>query len=255
MENQIQPAYKKPQHTIFVSRSQINASLLHRHPKMYDSRCMTQFVSDHYFSVFPLAMLVSCDVWLSLLTKTHPEDQKNETNLIIYGSLVGASFIFLIIRAFSFYLVSLRCSERLHDKMAAAVLQAPVVFFDSNPVGRIMNRFSKDISCMDDVLPKTFLRAIQRTLLMFTSILLPTVINPWLLFALTPIAVLAGVISRYYLKTSRELQRLESVSRSPVFSHFSETLDGLDTIRTRKREKDFVDEFCRYFTHCFCLCF
>ena len=132
--------------------------------------------------------------------------------------------------------------------------KAPVVFFDSNPVGRIMNRFSKDISCMDDVLPKTFLRAIQRTLLMFTSILLPTVINPWLLFALTPIAVLAGVISRYYLKTSRELQRLESVSRSPVFSHFSETLDGLDTIRTRKKEKDFLDEFCRYFTHCFCLC-
>ena len=206
------------------------------------------------FLVFPLAMLVSCDVWLSLLTKTHPEDQKNETNLVIYGSLVGASFIFLIIRAFSFYLVSLRCSERLHDKMVAAVLQAPVVFFDSNPVGRIMNRFSKDISCMDDVLPKTFLRAIQRTLLMFTSILLPTVINPWLLFALTPIVVLAGVISRYYLKTSRELQRLESVSRSPVFSHFSETLDGLDTIRTRRKEKDFVDEFFRYFTHFFCLC-
>ena len=189
------------------------------------------------FLVFPLAMLVSCDVWLSLLTKTHPEDQKNETNLVIYGSLVGASFIFLIIRAFSFYLVSLRCSERLHDKMVAAVLQAPVVFFDSNPVGRIMNRFSKDISCMDDVLPKTFLRAIQRTLLMFTSILLPTVINPWLLFALTPIAVLAGVISRYYLKTSRELQRLESVSRSPVFSHFSETLDGLDNSDEKKRKR------------------
>ena len=86
---------------------------------------------------------------------------------------------------------------------------------------------------------------------MFASIILPTVINPWLLFALTPIAVLAGVISRYYLKTSRELQKLESVSRSPVFSHFSETLDGLDTIRTRKKENDFVDEFCRYFTHFF----
>ena len=193
-------------------------------------------------------MLVSCDVWLSLLTKTHPEDQKNETNLVIYGSLVGASFIFLIIRALSFYLVSLRCSERLHDKMVAAVLQAPVVFFDSNPVGRIMNRFSKDISCMDDVLPKTFLRAIQRTLLMFTSILLPTVINPWLLFAVMPIAVLAGLVSRYYLKTSRELKRLESINRSPVYSHFSETLDGLETIRTRNREGNFMDAFCRYVT-------
>ena len=190
--------------------------------------------------------MVSCDVWLSLLTKKRPEDQKNSTNLIIYGSLVGASFIFLIIRAFGFYLLSLRCSERLHNKMVAAILQAPVLFFDSNPVGRIMNRFSKDVGCMDEVIPRKFLSAVQLVLLMFTTVLLPSVINPWLLFAVVPIAVLAGLISRYYLKTSRELQRLESISRSPVYSHFSETLDGLETIRTRKREEDFVEEFCRY---------
>ena len=190
-------------------------------------------------------MLVACDVWLSLLVKTNPEDQKCQRNLYIYGSLVLVSFTFLVFRAFGFYLVSLRCSECLHNKMVAAVLQAPVFFFDSNPIGRIMNRFSKDIGCMDEVLPKTFLRAIQRTLLMFSSILLPTVINPWILFAVVPIALLAGLISRYYLKTSRELQRMESVSRSPVFSHFSETLDGLDTIRTRKKEGEFMDKFCR----------
>ena len=190
-------------------------------------------------------MLVACDVWLSLLVKKNPEDQKCQRNLYIYGSLVLVSFTFLVFRAFGFYLVSLRCSECLHNKMVAAVLQAPVFFFDSNPIGRIMNRFSKDIGCMDEVLPKTFLRAIQRTLLMFSSILLPTVINPWILFAVVPLALLAGLISRYYLKTSRELQRMESVSRSPVFSHFSETLDGLDTIRTRKKEGEFMDKFCR----------
>ena len=113
--------------------------------------------------MFYLVMLVSCDVWLSLLTRKYPEDQKSETNLLIYASFVGASFIFLIIRAFGFFMVSLRCSERLHDKMVAAVLQAPVVFFDLNSVGRIMNRFFKDIGCMDEVLPKKFLRAVQRT--------------------------------------------------------------------------------------------
>ena len=198
------------------------------------------------FFILLTAMLVSCDVWLSLLVKKHPEDQKCQRNLYIYGSLVLVSFTFLVFRACGFYLVSLRCSERLHNKMVAAVLQAPVFFFDSNPIGRIMNHFSKDIGCMDEVLPKTFLRAIQRTLLMFSSILLPTVINPWILFAVVPIALLAGLISRYYSKTSRELQKIESVSRSPVFSHFSETLDGLDTIRTRKKEGEFMDKFCRY---------
>ena len=190
-------------------------------------------------------MLVSSDVWLTLLTKKHPEDQRNKRNIVIYGCLVGACFIFVIIRAFGFHLVSLRCSERLHDKMVVAVLQAPVLFFDSNPVGRIMNRFSKDVGCMDEVLPKTFLRSVQVTLLLFASVIVPAVTNPWLLFLVVPIAVLAGLISRYYLKTSRELKRLESICRSPVFSHISETLDGLETIRTRRRQRDFVHRFYR----------
>ena len=191
-------------------------------------------------------MIVVPDVWLSFLTKKPIEDQKDKTNLTIYGCLVGASFIFAFFRANGFLLVSLRCSERLHDKMVVTVLQAPVLFFDLNPVGRVMNRFSKDVGCMDEVLPKTFLMAIQSVLLVFTTVLVPIVTNPWLLFVVVPMTVLVIYISKYYLKTSRELKRLESICRSPVFSHISETLNGLDTIRTRGRQRDFVDQFYRY---------
>jgi len=191
-------------------------------------------------------MIVAPDVWLSSLTKKLPEDQKDNTNLIIYACLVSASLIFAVIRASGFLLVSLRCSERLHDKMVLAILQAPVHFFDSNPVGRILNRFSKDVGCLDELLPKTFLVSIQRVLLVFASIIIPTVTNPWLLFLVVPLIVLVLYISKYYLKTSRGLKRLESICRSPVFSHFSETLNGLDTIRTRGRQRDFVDQLYRY---------
>ncbi len=191
-------------------------------------------------------MIVAPAVWLSFLTKKLPEDQKDKANLTIYGCLVAASLTFAIIRAFGFFLVSLRCSERLHDKMVVAILQAPVLFFDSNPVGRILNRLSKDVGCLDELLPKTFLRSIQYVLVAFTSIILPTVTNPWLLFLFVPLIVVVVYISRYYLKTSRELKRLESICRSPVFSHISETLHGLDTIRTRGRQRDFVDLFYRY---------
>ena len=185
------------------------------------------------------------DVWLSSLTKKLPEDQKDHTNLTIYACLVSASLIFSIIRAYAFLLVSLRCSERLHDKMVLAILQAPVLFFDSNPVGRILNRFSKDVGCLDELLPKTFLVSIQRVLMLFASIIIPTVTNPWLLFPVVPLIVLLLYISKYFLKTSRELKRLESICRSPIFSHFSETLNGLDTIRTRGRQEEFVDQFYR----------
>ena len=199
------------------------------------------FVVFHFTGI-----IVSPDVWLSFLTKKPPKDQKDKTNLTIYACLVGASFVFAFIRAHGFLSLSLRCSERLHDKMVVAVLQAPVLFFDSNPEGRIMNRFSKDVGCMDEVLPKTFLMSIQCVLLLLTTVLVPVVTNPWLLFVVVLLAASVVYITRYYLKTSRELKRLESTCRSPVFSHFSETLNGLDTIRTRGRQRDFVEQFHRY---------
>ncbi|XP_020607744.1 multidrug resistance-associated protein 4-like [Orbicella faveolata] len=130
--------------------------------------------------------------------------------------------------------------------MVLAILQAPVLFFDSNPVGRILNRFSKDVGCLDELLPRNFLLSIQCVLMVFASTIIPTITNPWLLFLVIPLIVLVLCISTYYLKTSRELKRLESICRSPVFSHFSETLNGLDTIRTRGRQRDFVDQFYRY---------
>ena len=200
------------------------------------------------FSLFLCsAMIVAPDVWLSSLTKKQPEDQKDNTNLTIYACLVSGSLIFAIIRAYGFLLVSLRCSERLHDKMVLAILQAPVHFFDSNPVGRILNRFSKDVGCLDELLPKTFLGFIQRVPLAFAAIIISTVANPWLLFLVIPLIVLVLYMSKYYLKTSREVKRLESLCRSPVFSHFSETLNGLDTIRTRGRKRDILDQFYRWF--------
>ena len=197
-------------------------------------------------SRFSSAMIVSPDMWLSMLTRQLPDDQKDQENLTIYGYLVGAAIVLAFIRAHGFLLASLRCSERLHDNMVVAVLQAPVLFFDSNPVGRIMNRFSKDVGCMDEVLTKAFLTSLQLVLLIFASILVPIVTNPWILFVVIPLVVLVIRISKYYLTTSRELKRMKSTCRSPVFSHFSETLNGLDTIRTRERQRAFVDQFHRY---------
>ena len=149
-----------------------------------------------------------------MLTRQLPDDQKDPENLTIYGYLVGAVLVLAFIRAHGFLLASLRCSERLHDKMVVAVLQAPVLFFDSNPVGRIMNRFSKDVGCMDEVLPKTFLTSLQLVLLIFTPIIVPIVTNPWLLFVVVPLAVLVTRISKCYSTTSRERKGMESTSET-----------------------------------------
>ncbi|CAH3144489.1 unnamed protein product [Pocillopora meandrina] len=198
------------------------------------------------FSFIAQGMLVAPDVWLSFLTKKLPQDQKDQSNLVIYGCLAVVSLMFILTRTYVLLSCFLRCSERLHDKMVVATLQAPVLFFDSNSVGRILNRFSKDIGWLDEQLPRKFQLAIDSTLNMLASLILPAVMNPWLIFILIPLISVALYLSTYYLKTSRELKRLASISRSPVFSHISETLDGLETIRTRERQSDFVYQFYRH---------
>ncbi|XP_022797867.1 multidrug resistance-associated protein 4-like [Stylophora pistillata] len=203
-------------------------------------------VATTLFSVTAQGMLVAPDVWLSFATKQPLQDQKDQSNLAMYGCLVGVSLMFILARTFVLLSCFLLCSERLHDNMVFAILQAPVVFFDSNPVGRILNRFSKDIGCLDEQLPRTFQLAIDALLIVLASTIVPTIINPWLTFVLIPLIVVAIYLSTYYLKTSRELMRLASICRSPVFSHISETLDGLETIRTRGRQSDFVDQFYRH---------
>ena len=189
--------------------------------------------------------MVSSDFWLSHLTMMPWEYQHDVTSLSVYSGLVSAAVVVATIRAYLFLHVSLRSSERLHDKMVTCLLQAPVLFFDTNPAGRILNRFSKDIGCIDEILPKTFLFAIQFLLVVGAAVLVPSITNAWFIIITLPILLAFVFLTRYYLKTSRELKRLESICRSPVFSHFSETMDGLDTIRTRHAEEQFIDQFFR----------
>ena len=173
------------------------------------------------------------------------KNQQDATTIRVYAILTAAALGFGIIRACNFFHVLLRSAKELHDRMVTCLLQAPVLFFDTNPTGRILNRCSKDTGCLDELLPVTFLFTVQATLRAVTCVLMPSFLNIWLLFVTLPVLIALAYLTWYYLNTSRELKRLEAITRSPVFSHFSETMAGLSTIRTRKKEMDFVEQFYR----------
>ena len=99
--------------------------------------------------------------WLSRMTQMTDEEQKKTVTLLVYGSITAVSLLLTVVSSYCFYLAALRASENLHNEMTKAVLRAPVLFFDTNPTGRILNRFSKDIRNMDDFLPGQFLFAVQ----------------------------------------------------------------------------------------------
>ncbi|NWQ79416.1 MRP4 protein, partial [Columbina picui] len=159
------------------------------------------------------------------------------------GSLTVATILFGIIRSLLVFQVLVNSSQNLHNKMFQSILKAPVLFFDRNPIGRILNRFSKDIGHLDDLLPLTFLDFVQTLLQIFGVVAVAVAVIPWILIPLIPLFILFIFLRRYFLDTSRDIKRLESTTRSPVFSHLSSSLQGLWTIRALKAEERFQKLF------------
>ena len=177
------------------------------------------------------------------MTEMPFKQQKSCTTLLVYGSIVTGSLFLTLISSFCFYLAALKASENLHDQMTKAVLKAPVLFFDTNPVGRILNRFSKDVGCMDDILPRKFLFAIQLCLYFFNATILSALSNVWLFITCAPLTVLFIYLAKYYLRSAREIRRLEAITCSPVYSLIADSLAGLEIIRSSEMEDDFLQKF------------
>ncbi|XP_031635712.1 multidrug resistance-associated protein 4-like [Contarinia nasturtii] len=168
------------------------------------------------------------------------------TCIVIYSILVASIFVFALARSISFYNVCIKASQNLHDNMFKALISTSMRFFNLNPPGRILNRFSRDIGTVDESLPKVFLDSIQTNLNMCGAIILTAFVIPVVLIPLSVIAIVFWIIRGVYLKTSKSLKRLESISRSPLYTHMSVSLEGLSTIRAFSAEKILIDEFDRH---------
>lgn len=196
-----------------------------------------------YLSLLSAVVLVSPNVCLSYLTRSPRNKQKDPIFIYAYVALTSAAVLAATTRACLLNHLLLRSAQALHDRMVKCLLKAPVLFFDTNPAGRILNRCSKDIGFIDETLSQTFLGVVQLILVILTALVLPSLIIPWFIVITLPVLVAFVYLARYFLNSARELKRLEAISRSPVFSLFSETMAGLSTIRTRKKENDFLDQF------------
>ncbi|KAM6280160.1 ATP-binding cassette sub-family C member 10 isoform 2-T2 [Porphyrio hochstetteri] len=180
----------------------------------------------------------------ALDTTTVPSNGSLDVNfyLIVYGSIAGANSLFTIFRAFLFAYGTIRAATVIHNRLLQRVLKATVTFFDTTPTGRILNRFSSDLYCVDDSLPfilNIFLANVYGLLGMLVII---TYGLPWISLVLLPLAALYFSIQRYYRRTSRELKRLYSITLSPIYTHFSETLSGLSSIRAMRATRRFEFE-------------
>ncbi|XP_032583422.1 multidrug resistance-associated protein 1 isoform X5 [Drosophila sechellia] len=137
---------------------------------------------------------------------------------------------------------SLHAAKVLHSMLLENVLRAPMTMFDTTPVGRILSRFSKDVESVDQKMPQVINDCIWCAFEVLATIVVISLSTPIFLAVIVPIAFLYYVAQRFYVATSRQLMRLESVSRSPIYSHFSETVTGASTIRAYNVGDRFIEE-------------
>ncbi|XP_020506427.1 LOW QUALITY PROTEIN: ATP-binding cassette sub-family C member 4 [Labrus bergylta] len=168
---------------------------------------------------------------------SHSDQENNLTfHLCIYAGLTAAAVAFGYARSLLIFHVLVRSAQTLHNSMFNAIIRTPVRFFDINPIGRILNRFSKDISQMDSTLPITFVDVYQLMLQNIGVVAVAASVIPHILIPVLPLLLFFLYLRRFYLSTSRDVKRLESTTRSPVYSHLSSSLRGLWTIRALKAE-------------------
>ncbi|KAG2204776.1 hypothetical protein INT47_004051 [Mucor saturninus] len=153
--------------------------------------------------------------------------------------LIGAG------RFASLYYGTLRASKTIYQILLRRVLRAPMRFFDTTPIGRILNRFSKDFEYIDSGVPNDIMYFIVQWLVIFTSILTVCVVLPAFVIPMILVTFLNVMIGKRYSAASRELRRMDSVTRSPLFSHFGETLAGVVTIRAYGATQQFMNEMLR----------
>ncbi|KAK9477095.1 hypothetical protein V1514DRAFT_334856, partial [Lipomyces japonicus] len=162
--------------------------------------------------------------------------------LCIYGVM---SLIYMFVSFFREGVVfwgSINASRRIFERLLRTIMRAKPRFFDQTPIGRIMNRFSKDIQDIDQEVAPDALSVVHSILALLVIIILITAIVPSFIFAGILITTIFYLINLCYLRSSRELKRMQSVLRSPIFQHFGETLAGLSTIRAYGYESRFADE-------------
>lgn len=134
------------------------------------------------------------------------------TYIYIYSAIVFSIFIVGLTRSFVYYNCCMRSSERLHNSAFSALIRTDMHFFDTNPSGRILNRFSKDTTGIDEHLPKALLDSGQVLLSIAGALIVTCMVNYIFLVPALLIGVVCFWIRKVYLKTSKNIKRLEGIS-------------------------------------------
>uniref|UniRef100_A0A670I6P3 ATP binding cassette subfamily C member 8 n=1 Tax=Podarcis muralis TaxID=64176 RepID=A0A670I6P3_PODMU len=231
------------------------SSVLHQRAKMPWRAC-GKYLSSAGFLLLPLLVLsqllkhsvmVSIDFWLAQWTYDAIESKFNHSPYTrIFSILCCLGIILCLVTSIAVEWTGLKVAKKLHCFLLNKIILAPMRFFETTPLGSILNRFSADCNTIDQHIPATLECLSRSTLLCLSALAVISYVTPVFLIALVPLAVICYFIQKYFRVASRDLQQLDDSTQLPLLSHFSETVEGLTTIRAFRYESRFKQKLLEY---------
>nr|WBG67118.1 ABCC3 protein [Mythimna separata] len=163
--------------------------------------------------------------------------------LLIHGGLVAACVLMVNLRVFPFAYLCVSASSKLHNTMFSTMLRGVMRFFDTSSSGRILNRFTKDMGSLDEILPRTLLDVLQIYGTMTGILVLNAIALYWTLVPSAVLLVLFFFMVRIYMKAAQGIKRLEGTTKSPMFGTVTSSLGGISTIRSSNAQQRLIEQF------------
>ncbi|XP_071638107.1 multidrug resistance-associated protein 1 isoform X4 [Temnothorax longispinosus] len=191
---------------------------------------------------------IGSSVWLSVWSNDNSvrndtlDTAKRDMYLGVYGALGFGQGVTVFAMALFLAKGTVVASRRIFESTLQLVLHNPMSFFDRTPTGRILSRLGKDIDVIDNILPVILRTWITCLFSVIATLVVISYSTPIFVVVILPIGAIYYFIQRFYVATSRQLKRLESVSRSPIYSHFSESVTGAQIIRAYGVQEQFIHE-------------
>lgn len=200
-----------------------------------------------FFLMINQGLSIGSSIWLSVWSD---DEQKHETHnsslhdlsyyLGVYAALGLGQGVMVMFGSFVMAVGAIKAARLLHKHLLTNILRSPMSFFDTTPLGRIINRFSKDVYFIDETIPRSLRMFLSMTFSVLSTVVVISYSTPIFLAVVLPLTIVYVLTQRFFIATSRQLRRLEAISRSPIYSHFQESLNGTTTIRAYGQAERFI---------------
>ena len=214
--------------------------------KIYWRYLMLGYKNWFFFAVAILLVIASQVSYLAVIFWisywSRGSNQKDSSYIIGMAVLVIILYILVFIRQCSLQFPLIISSKNLHNLALSGIAFTRSVFFDKNPTGRMLNRFSKDVMQMDETLINALSELINIFTIVVSSFIVIVIIVPYTVIALAVLLVYVFFLFRYFGRPNKDLRRLELISKSPILTLLNNSIHGLSTIRCLNLQEKFLND-------------